>query len=218
MKTVGQILKQARIKQGWTVAQVAQKTKIRQEYLISLEADDYQALPSATYAKGFIKNYGEVLGLSTHSLIAVFRRDFVEDEQGQIIPRVMLRPQVEPKSWDRRWVLTSAGGFFLALLLGWLVFQYSGWFNPRLEVLTPENQEVVSQEEVFVSGLSDPTAKVEVNGRLVIVRSDGSFETSVLLPQTGENTIQVLATGRNGRTKQQVIKVFYQPVRQESSL
>ena len=75
-----------------SVEDIEKNTKIRREYLEALENDQYHQLPSGTYARGFIKNYANYLNLSEKTLLSVFRRDFTENEQGQIIPRSMVKP------------------------------------------------------------------------------------------------------------------------------
>ncbi len=84
MRTVGEILKQARIQQNLEIKRVAQATKIRPVYLKALEKDDFQSLPGPAIVRGFIKNYAEFLGLSSKDVLAVFRRDFDERKANKI--------------------------------------------------------------------------------------------------------------------------------------
>ena len=65
MKTVGSILKEARTARNITLAQTEEATKIRLKFLKAIESDDYSGLPSLSYAKGFVKNYSEYLGLDS---------------------------------------------------------------------------------------------------------------------------------------------------------
>ena len=84
MKTAGQILAEARTAKKLEIEEVARITKIRPQFLRLIENDDYQKMPSGAVTKGFIKNYCEFLGLNQHQVSAVFRRDFVENNLGQI--------------------------------------------------------------------------------------------------------------------------------------
>lgn len=81
MKTVGEIIKTARKSKGLTIKQVASATKIRPAFLTAIEADDFSRFESKTIFRGFIKNYAEYLGLPSESVLAVFKRDFVDKKE-----------------------------------------------------------------------------------------------------------------------------------------
>ena len=78
MKTVGQILREAREKQYISVAQAEKATKIRKRILEKLEGSDWKNLPSPTFVKGLLKNYGDFLGLDVKKLLDFFRREYDE--------------------------------------------------------------------------------------------------------------------------------------------
>lgn len=60
---LGEYLKQKRIDKNYTLEKLSQKTKISVNILKSLEANDYDHLPSAAYIKGFVTSYVKVLGI-----------------------------------------------------------------------------------------------------------------------------------------------------------
>lgn len=63
MSLLGDYLKQKRIDKNFTLEKLSQKTKISVNILKSLEANDYDHLPSAAYIKGFVTSYVKVLGI-----------------------------------------------------------------------------------------------------------------------------------------------------------
>lgn len=63
MGLLGDYLKQKRIDKNYTLEKLSQKTKISVNILKSLEANDYDHLPSAAYIKGFVTSYVKVLGI-----------------------------------------------------------------------------------------------------------------------------------------------------------
>jgi cytoskeleton protein RodZ len=69
-KTVGQQLRQARETRSLSLEQAAQATRIRAHYLQSLEAGEFEALPSSTQARGFLRTYASYLKLDAESLLA----------------------------------------------------------------------------------------------------------------------------------------------------
>lgn len=70
MSLLGEYLKQKRLDKNFSLEKLSQKTKISINILKSLEANDYDHLPSAAYIKGFVKNYIKVLGLSNEEAIS----------------------------------------------------------------------------------------------------------------------------------------------------
>lgn len=65
---IGTLLKNARQDLGLTHEDVERVTKIRARYLEAMERDDYDALPGAVYAQGFLKTYANYLNLDGEAL------------------------------------------------------------------------------------------------------------------------------------------------------
>lgn len=63
MSLLGDYLKQKRLDKNFSLEKLSQKTKISVNILKSLEANDFENLPSAAYIKGFVTSYVKVLGL-----------------------------------------------------------------------------------------------------------------------------------------------------------
>jgi cytoskeletal protein RodZ len=68
-QTIGEQLKQARIKRGLTLDQVSKVTHIRTHYLEALENDQRDALPSTAQARGFLRLYADYLNLPSTDLL-----------------------------------------------------------------------------------------------------------------------------------------------------
>jgi cytoskeletal protein RodZ len=56
-------LQKARIESGRTIEDIADRLKIRKQYIIALEKGDMDALPNKTYAVGYLKLYANYLGV-----------------------------------------------------------------------------------------------------------------------------------------------------------
>lgn len=61
--TVGQYLKAIRTRQGLSLKQVSQRTRIQPNQLRAIESGNWSKLPEAVYVKGFLKQYAQALGL-----------------------------------------------------------------------------------------------------------------------------------------------------------
>jgi len=86
MSQLGERLRTARESQGIALAQAAVETRILQRYLVALEDGDFQHLPGDVYARGFLRNYGAYLGLSSEELIDLYRRERGMSEPIRVVP------------------------------------------------------------------------------------------------------------------------------------
>jgi cytoskeletal protein RodZ len=200
MKTVGQILNNARQEKRLTLSEVEKATKIRLAHLVALENDEYEKLPSVASAKGFIKNYAEFLGLSPASVLAVFRRDFTQDEQRRIVSQTTLKPIDKPfLFWTPKLTVILAATVFLIIFFGYLGYQYLSLIRPpKLSLSSPLPEEKIEGQAVEVAGKADPDAVVTVNGELVSLSEEGEFRYQLKLIG-GQNTIVVEAVSKRGQ-------------------
>jgi hypothetical protein len=71
---IGSILKRARERQGIDIETVEDETKIRPKYLRALENEEWDVLPGPAYTRGFLRAYGDLLGLDSDVLVDEYRR------------------------------------------------------------------------------------------------------------------------------------------------
>ncbi len=79
-----------------------------------------------------------------------------------------------------------------------------------LVISEPENESIVTSPRLPVSGRTDPSAVVSVNGRSVPVDRFGYFSTNLPLLE-GPNILDVVATNSTGETLSKVVAVIYRP-------
>ena len=70
--TPGTLLKAAREAQGIPEREAADRLNLMPGYVAILERDDYDALRSPAFARGYVKAYGKMLGLDEEQLLACF--------------------------------------------------------------------------------------------------------------------------------------------------
>ena len=97
-KTVGELLKEERLKHNISLGDLAKATRIRAEHLTSLEENLFEQLPAATFVKAYIRNYARVLGFDPEPLIRLLRRDFKESAKGQLVPREFMTPLLKRRA------------------------------------------------------------------------------------------------------------------------
>ena len=72
-KSVGSLLRQARLAQKGKLPEISENLRISHEHLKALEEDDVNGLPGLAYAVGFIRSYADHLGLDAEVLIAEYK-------------------------------------------------------------------------------------------------------------------------------------------------
>lgn len=63
MTELGTMFKEARIKLGLTINEMAERTKIRSEFLTAIEEENFHQLPGEAYVRPFIRTYARALSL-----------------------------------------------------------------------------------------------------------------------------------------------------------
>jgi cytoskeleton protein RodZ len=86
---VGDILRMNRERRGQELQSVANQLRIRLAYLEAIEEGRYKDLPGSTYAVGFVRSYGDYLGLDGADIVRRFR-----EEVARIHGRTRLIPPV----------------------------------------------------------------------------------------------------------------------------
>ena len=66
---IGTYLQQHRESKHLTLEQVAEHTGIREPYLAALEEGDFHKSPGDVFIRGFLRNYGNYLGLDGNGLV-----------------------------------------------------------------------------------------------------------------------------------------------------
>lgn len=84
MTNIGKELKEARLKKGFTIDDLQQKTKIQKKYLEALELDEYEAMPSTYYVRTFLRQYADAVGLDGNLVVKKFDGQKVQIEQPKI--------------------------------------------------------------------------------------------------------------------------------------
>lgn len=209
MRTVGQVLKEARTNKLYTLEDVEKHTKIRVELLQALEEDEFDKLPPATFVQGFIKNYGRFLGLENNKLQALFRRDYETKKH----PPMVLESFKRPIGGKKIFITPSR---LLGLVISIIILSFFAYLwveyrqfvgAPKLEVTSPQDQQTVEIPTVVVEGSTDPEVKVMVNDQEIGTDKQGHFREEVKL-SSSNNVVKVTATSKFGQSARVERKVF----------
>ncbi len=195
--SVGQLLKNQRLKREFSLKDAEQATRIRGKYLLAIESNDYGNLPDNVYTRGFIQAYARYLGLDTEKIIRQYGAERGKQQPTAKVPRGFKLP---------RFVLTPRLAVVLvSAVIGlsaaaYLAYQLSALTAPpRLVVTSPAKDEVVNGSLLTVAGNIAGGADAYVNDSPILVDGEGDF-TNVIALQDGVNIIKVSAKNRLGKT------------------
>jgi cytoskeleton protein RodZ len=127
MFEIGTTLLEARSRRNLDIPACEAGTKIRAKYLRAMEEEQFDVLPSPTYVRGFLRTYGEFLGLDGQLLVDEYESRFMRPEEraGEPRSRGSRRGTVAPRRRRRRrteaqllWL--AIGGVMGIALLVWL--------------------------------------------------------------------------------------------------
>lgn len=136
MTQLGEMLRRERVGRGLTFKEVEQRLHIRSSYLEALEDGQYDLIPGDVYTKGFIRNYGNFLGLDGASLVEVYKKNYgKQDDLGNLQVKIKddrpatlhegARISLEEVEGQRR--LGPSSNRWLAVLIGLLLVALFAW-------------------------------------------------------------------------------------------
>ncbi|MBB6099763.1 cytoskeleton protein RodZ [Deinobacterium chartae] len=115
---LGERLRAAREAAGLSVAALAERTKIRSDYLAALEALDLKALPERLYCRAYVQRYAREVGLDEGATLAEFDRVMPQNTE---ISQA-LRGQIPTRSRAFPTALISG------IISGVVVLGAAGWY------------------------------------------------------------------------------------------
>ncbi|EOP85854.1 hypothetical protein IGM_04228 [Bacillus cereus HuB4-4] len=84
MTELGQKLKEAREAKGLSIDQLHEITKIQKRHLVTIEEGNYDVLPGAFYARAFIKQYADAVGLNGEELLVEHQSTIPQSERREV--------------------------------------------------------------------------------------------------------------------------------------
>ncbi|MDR1307051.1 MAG: helix-turn-helix domain-containing protein [Treponema sp.] len=96
MESLGDKLRKTREGKGYSYEYVGRETNIAQRYLEALEGEDFSKFPGEPYLLGFLRNYGDYLGLDVDELLSLYRAIKIQ-EQPIPVEQLLRSPRTFPK-------------------------------------------------------------------------------------------------------------------------
>jgi transcriptional regulator with XRE-family HTH domain len=165
VESLGNKLKEARENKGLTYEYISRDTNISSKYLEALEKEDYSPFPGEPYILGFLKNYGEYLGLDPEELMSLYRSIKIR-EQPVPVEQLLRNPSRLPKIF---------AGFGICIVVLALVGG-AGYFIYRLPKKTDTFQPVVRIAAEYVLNNDSFERRLYPGDSILVVEGSDSYK------------------------------------------
>ncbi|MFP4315862.1 MAG: helix-turn-helix domain-containing protein [Desulfovibrionales bacterium] len=135
---IGALLKRERERQGFTVDEVMERTKISRRIILGIEEGDESKLPHPVYAKGFVRSYAQTLGLNVDEISCAFAEIYGPAEEECETEQVQ---EAEPRQY-RGALFAVLGGTVLVVAL--MIFYFLSTGEDSVEPTVPSGETVVA--------------------------------------------------------------------------
>lgn len=112
---VGERLREARERLGMSLSEIAARTRVPLRHLEAIEASNYGALPSSTYAVGFVRAYARAVGEDEVALARDVRVEAMNAPREK--PRYEPYEVADPTRLPSRGLVIAAAGVALAIVV-----------------------------------------------------------------------------------------------------
>ncbi len=191
MKKAGEIFHQERKKRGKSIKEIIAETKIPQQFLTAIEADNYYRLPRGVYSHLYVRKYARYLDLSEERMVAIFRRDYKEVRKKKSqFPLGNFR-------FAPNWQKLIGGGVIVLTFTGYLFYQYLSFVSPpKVKIISVD----LTQEGRVIKGKTDSRATLRIDGEIVNLDRKGNF--SYLINDKEEREISIVVESPTGKTRE----------------
>ena len=180
---VGGILKEARLKKGENINDIAKNLCIRSNYLEAIENSNYDDVPGFPYGVGFIRSYADYLGLNSARIAQLYKEE--TDSNSKNDKYFVLEPQAEATVPSSKYLVISLV-CLMAIYGSWIMFNGNEeTSNENLsmeETIDSDNAENPIIEEFVTVAPSTPapleTEPVSNEEILPIVNTDTSLDST----------------------------------------
>ena len=189
MPTIGQRLIEARKKNGWEIEEIYLKIKISPNVLIALEQGKAEEIVDAIYARNFLKQYADFLGLDGEALRKEYVQSHTPKKNEAPLKVLMQNPKEKKFRIPRKLLLkTALGAMLITAVLSLIIFAKGCKETPpppQKQVSPNNTQPAIPSEKEKLNLTIATNAKVWVE-----IRADGNTIMRNFLSKKSRETWQ----------------------------
>ncbi|MVZ98727.1 helix-turn-helix domain-containing protein [Sphingorhabdus sp. IMCC26285] len=145
--TVGEQLKAERERLGFSLADLAARTRVPMRHLESIEKSDFSALPGSTYTLGFARSYARAVELDAIKISADLRSELAQSgHEGYQAPLQNYEPTDPARVPSRTlaWTAAAIGVLFVAGYFIWRSMTLDGSVDITMPVPFAEKSQIAA--------------------------------------------------------------------------
>ncbi|OQA32812.1 MAG: Cytoskeleton protein RodZ [Betaproteobacteria bacterium ADurb.Bin341] len=197
--TVGSRLRSAREAKGLSISDVAETLKLGAGQVEALENNHWQALPGLTFIRGFVRNYGRLVGLDPEQLMQELKATLDIKRPDLVLPESthVAMPEPAGRVQKRDYALPSLGLVLviLAVLIYFLLPDDLSRLRSGVDSILQSLQGVLKPLE---PPMSPTRPAAHVNGEQPAL-PPGSTVNQVLAPDTTEPSVEMPLSAEAGQ-------------------
>lgn len=186
LSELGSRLKEERERKNISIEDLQRETKIQKRYLLAIEEGRFDVLPGKFYARAFIKNYAEAVGLDPDQLFAEYSHELPNPakEISDLPPRSERYKQpMDRKSKRKSTFIHTLIGFVVILLL--IVGIYV-----VVQALVNDNPEEIAQEEEEKDFDGDFSEELPLDEEEVAKETEQEKEGEAVVEETEKEEVE----------------------------
>ena len=158
MEEIGRTLRETRERLGLTLEEAERTIRIRASLLGALERGEFDSLPSATQARGFLHNYAEFLGIDPEALLRQYDESTQPKRRRSLVARGSSKP-ADNKKTKRQTRMPSwfSTDIFVIATITLGVIVVLGWGGRKLFTSISSGEDAAAVES-SADAISQPTA------------------------------------------------------------
>ncbi|WP_407372498.1 helix-turn-helix domain-containing protein [Carnobacterium sp.] len=211
LNEIGEKLKEARKSKGYTLDDLQQITKIQKRYLIAIEEGNYDVMPGKFYARAFIKQYADTVGLNGDQLLEEYTDAVPHTHDEESIEKIATDQTRVGKNTENAF-LTKVQEYLPTILIGIIAVAIVAaiYFaviktNNQVdeEMITKESEEIsvssaestATEESATESSESVESEESEEDQGIEVLSSTGSTTTYSVTGSSEGSILTLTATG-----------------------
>jgi len=120
--SIGTELRKAREAQGLSLEEAANKLFLSRQRVIDIENDDFSRISSLIYARGYLRAYAKLVGVSEADILKKFSKLELQDQRDRADLSVVAKSRGAPISKQRRymrWINLAVIAILILLVVLW---------------------------------------------------------------------------------------------------
>ncbi len=201
------LLKEAREAKGMSIAEVAERLKVRPSLLEQIEAGKYESLPEMIYTRSYIQKFAQVVGLAPEPFVAAYERIAANSPTlARSASRTVIESTtvIKPEDIPRTNYLPYVLGFFGLILIGVAAYFLSqGRLFPRSTSR--------STTPTAVSTTLTPATSQESMVRLSVISVPSGATVQLELRNIGTTPLKDALVAKREKRELRLVKAGYKP-------